>query len=212
MSIKAIFEQIFGRKKQVTSRDLKVALLGLKRQARKKQLALRKLESKRNELIDRIKRARRDGRSLEVDVLWEELRQVRIDGAYARREARVLSLEMVGLTRYLRGIERLERSGRSTEIRTLIERVRSSGLDEKLRGQEVDEAAYLDELNATLEEVGLEIEAFEAEEIDPEKARFLEQIDAINAAESEGKIDEAVAREEQLAQQLEAEPLAESDL
>ena len=212
MGIKAIIEQIFGRKKEVTSRDLKVALLGLKREARRKQLAMRKLESRRSELIDRIKRARRDGRAIEVDMLWEELRQVRIDGAYLRREARVVSLEMVGLTRYLRGIERLERAGRSSDIRALVERIRASGLDEKLRGQEVDEAAYLDELNATLEEIGLEIDGFEAEEFDPEKARFLEQIDAINAAESAGNIEEAVAREEQLAEQLEKEPLAESDL
>ncbi len=212
MPIKGIFEQIFGRKQEVTSRDLKVALLGLKREARKKQIELRKLESRRRELIDRIKRARREGNALEVDVLWEELRQVRIDGAYAKREGKVLALEMVGVTRYLRGLERLERAGRESEIRKLIERVRTSGLDHKLRGQEVDEAAYIDELNATLDEVGIEIEGWEAEDVDPEKARFLEEIDAINEAESTGNIEEAVEREEKLSRKLDEEPLSEPEL
>jgi hypothetical protein len=211
MPIKGIFEQIFGRKKEVTSRDLKVALLGLKRDARKKQMQLRKLESRRSELIDRVKRARREGSSMEVDVLWEELRQVRIDGAYAKREGKVISLEMVGVTRYLRGLERLERAGRESEIRNLIERVRTSGLDGKLRGQEVDEAAYIDELNATLDEVGLEIEGWETEEEDPEKAKFLQEIDAINEAESAGNLDEALDREEKLSQKLEEEPISEPD-
>ncbi|GIW70692.1 MAG: hypothetical protein KatS3mg102_0234 [Planctomycetota bacterium] len=212
MPIKGIFEQLFGRKKEVTSRDLKVALLGLKREARKKRMQMRKLESRRSELVDRIKRARREGSGVEVDVLWEELRQVRIDTAYLKRESKVVALEMVGLTRYLRGLERLERSGDQNRIRSLIERVRVSGLDEKLRGAEVDEAAYIDELNATLDEVGIEIESWETEEADPDKARFLEEIDAINAAEAAGQLDEALEREEKLAKRLEEEPVSESEL
>lgn len=211
MPIRNMFEQLFGKKDDVSSRDLKVALRGLKRTGRRKQMELRKLSSKRIDLIDRIKVARRNGSSIEVDVLWEELRQVRIDSAYAKREAKVVSLETIGITRYLRGLERLERNNDQTRIRGLLERIRTSGLEKKLYGQEVDESAYLDELGAIMDDVGLEIETWEGEEEDPEKARFLEEIDAINTAEDSGEIEEAIAREENLSKKLEEDKIAEEE-
>jgi hypothetical protein len=204
-----IFDQLFGKKKEVTSRDLKVALMGIKRDRKKKHMELRKLALKRGDLIDKIKKSRREGNIMEVDVCWEELRQIRVDAAYAKREAKVLSLESIGLTRYMKGLERLEKTNDQSRIRSLIDRVRTSGLDEKLRGVEVDEMAYLDSLNATLEEVGLEIEDWEMEEEDPEKAKFLQDIDAINMAEEAGKIDEAAAKQQELDKRLEDEKVVE---
>jgi len=205
-----IFDQLFRRQKPVTTRDLKVALMGVKRDRRRKLMELRKLASRRGDLFERMKRARRDGNSPEVDVLWEELKQLRVDTAYAKREAKVLSLESIALTRYLKGLERLEKAGEPQKIQSLIEKIRASGLDEKLRGHEVDEMAFMDALNATLEEVGLEIENWEAEEEDPEKAKFLEEIDAINMAEQAGKLDEALAKEQALQNKLEEETEKES--
>ncbi len=198
-----IFEQLFKRKKEVTSKDLKVALLGLRRDGRKKQLELRKLAQKRGKLIERIKQSRREGNPIEVDVLWEELKQLRVDSAYAKRDAKILSLEAIGLTRYHRGLARLEKANDETRIQDLLARVRTSGLEEKLRGQQVDEDAYLDELNATLEDIGLEIDSQEFEEDDPEKTRFLQDIDAINLAEEAGELDQAFEKEQALSQRLE---------
>lgn len=204
-SIQGIFDQVFKRKKEVTSKDLKVALMGVKRERKKKHMEMRKLSAKRTDLIEKIKAARRDGNAMEVDVAWEEMKQLRIDSAYAKREAKILSLESIGLTRYMKGMERLERVGDTGKIKSLLDRVRTSGLDEKLRGAEVDEMAYMDSLNATLEEVGLEIEDFESDEEDPEKAKFLADIDAINMAEEAGKLDEAIAKESALQKKLEDE-------
>jgi hypothetical protein len=206
-----IFEQIFNRRKQVTSKDLKVALMGVKRDMKRKHLELKKLAAKRADMIERVKRGRKDGNSMEVDVLWEEMKQLRIDAAEAKREAKVLTLESIGLTRYLRGLTRLEKGKDETRIKSLLERVRTSGLDEKLRGEEVDEMAYLDTLNATLEEIGLEIEDREVEEEDPEKARFLAEIDAINMAEEAGKLDEALAKEQELHKKMEDQKVQEND-
>jgi hypothetical protein len=211
LGISGIFDQIFRRKKEVTSKDLKIALMGIKRDRRRKHLELRKLAAKRAEAIEKIKRGRKEGNTMEVDVLWEEMKQLRVDAAYAKREAKVLTLESIGLTRYLKGLERLEKNNDQGKIKALLERVRTSGLDEKLRGVEVDEMAYMDALNATLEEVGIEIEDWEADEEDPEKARFLAEIDAINMAEESGKLDEALAKEQSLHKRLEDEKLGEED-
>lgn len=200
-----VFDQLFKRKKEPTSRDLKVALMGLKRERRKKHMELRKLAAKRADAIEKIKRARREGNAMEVDVSWEELKQIQVDAAYCKREAKILSLESIGLTRYAKGMERLERNNDQGRIKALIDRVRVSGLDEKLRGVEVDELAYMDSLKATLDEVGLEIEEMDLDEEDPEKSKFLAQIDAINDAENSGKIDEAMAKEQELAKKLEEE-------
>jgi hypothetical protein len=204
-----IFDQIFRRKKEVTSKDIRVALIGVKRDRKRKHMELRKLSSKRAEVIEKIKKCRRDGNSMEVDVLWEEIKQLRIDSAYAKREAKVLTLEAIGLTRYLKGLERLEKQNDQGKIKALLERVRTSGLDEKLRGVEIDEMAYKDALDATLEEVGLEIEDWEGdEEEDLEKAKFLAEIDAINMAEEAGKLDEALEKEQRLQKKLEDEKIA----
>src|SRR3954470_24134077 len=97
-----IFDKLFRRKKDPTSKDLKVALMGIKRDRRKKTIELRKLAGKRGDILEKIKRARRDGNAMEVDVCWEEMKQLRVDAAYAKREAKVLSLESIGLTRYMK--------------------------------------------------------------------------------------------------------------
>ncbi|HVY61710.1 MAG TPA: hypothetical protein VHF22_08655, partial [Planctomycetota bacterium] len=99
-----VFEQLFKRKKDPTSKDLKVALMGLKRDRRKKQMELRKLAGKRSEVVERIKRARKDGNATEVDVCWEDMKQLQYDVAIAKREAKILSLETIGLTRYAKGL------------------------------------------------------------------------------------------------------------
>lgn len=203
-----LFDKLFGDPDEniVTSRDLKIALMGVKRERRKKQMEMKRLGMKKNETFGRIKKARREGNMEEVDFLYEELQQVKIDTAYCKREAKVLNLEGIGLQRYLRGLERLEKTSNRGRIRDLMERVRTAGLDDKLRGQTVDEEAYLDDLNMTLEDINIELEDVSlAEEGDPEKDKFLAQIDKIIALEEGGKDDIAVEEEEQLKDRLEQE-------
>jgi hypothetical protein len=203
-----IFDKIFGGEEEsvVTSRDLKIALMGVKRERRKKQMEMKRLGMRKNEMFGRIKKARREGNMEEVDFLYEELQQVKIDTAYCRREAKVLNLEGIGLQRYLRGVERLEKTSNKGRIRELMKKVRTAGLDEKLRGQTIDEETYLDDLNLTLEDINVELEDVSlAEEGDPEKDQFLEQIDKIIALEEGGNEQVAVEQEEQLKDQLEQE-------
>jgi hypothetical protein len=206
-----IIDQLFRRPKPVTAKDLKVSLLGLKRENRKKQLELRKLGARRAKVIDRARQLRKEGNQIELDLLWEEVRQLKVDTHFLKREAKIVSLETIALTRYSKAMERLERSNDGTRIQQLLNRVRTSGLEEKLRGQEVDEHAYLDELTATLDEIGVEIDSYETEDDDPEKASFLEALDAINTAEDAGRLDEAIEKQEILTKKLEDEGPAELD-
>jgi hypothetical protein len=203
-----IFDKIFnaGEDKVVSSRELKVALMGVKRERRKKQLEIRRLGMKQSELIGRVKRARREGNTEEVDFLYEELQQIRIDTSYAKREAKVLNLEGIGLQRYLRGVERLEKTSSRGRIRALMERVSKSALDEKLQGQTVNEEAYLEALETTLDDVKMELEDVAMnDEPDEDKMKFLNEIDEIIAAEEDGNLDAAVERETQLKAELEQE-------
>jgi hypothetical protein len=197
------FRNLF--EKAITARDLKVSLIRVDRDRKRKQLEVRKLSAKQGDLIDTVKKSRKEGNSLEVDYVWEELNGVKLDLAFLRRESRVLNLEGIALKRYIRGLERLEKADNRTGIKQLLDRTRKSGLDAKLAGQFVDEQGYLDELSAIMEEIGLEAEQFDMMEDDPAKARFLAEIDAINAAEEVGDFDAAVEKEEELKAELERE-------
>lgn len=203
----AIFDRIFGRKdKEITSRDLKVALLGVKRDVRRKQMEMRRNGKKRGQLIERIRRARKDGSKLDQDLLYDELRGINLDMQALQREAKLIMLEQVALSRYMRGMERLERTGDKGKVRSLIDKIATSGLEDKLRAGQIDEAAYMDSLNAQLEEFGIELEQLEEEtEEDEEKEKFFKEIDAINEAEDDGRLEEVVEREEKLKEKLDKE-------
>ncbi len=199
-----IFSRLFGQQeKPPTTRDLRVAQMGVQRERKRKQLEMRKLAVKRSQTLESIKKSRKNNNTMEVDFLWEELKHLKIEAAYLMKEARILNLESIGLQRYIRGMARLEKTGQSARVQSLIEKVRRLGLDEKLRGAEVDEAAYLDSLKESLDEIDLELETLDHElESDPEKAKLLAQIDLINAAEEKGDFETAKAQEDKLQEQL----------
>lgn len=190
-------------KKNVTSKDLKVELLKLERHRKRKYQEIRKLETKKNVLVENIKQSRKNGNHLEVDYLWEELQQLKMDTTYLQREMKVFNLEGIALKRYCRGLERLEKNNDRERVRKLLDRVRTSDLDTKLAQQQINEKEYLDELNLTMEEIGLEIEATESDEADPVKTKFLKEIDAINSAEEQGNYDKAFEKENLLKSSLE---------
>ncbi|MHC4473805.1 MAG: hypothetical protein ACYS99_22950, partial [Planctomycetota bacterium] len=145
--------------------------------------------------------------------LYEDLQAIKLDQALARREAKVLNLEAIGLKRYVRGLERLEKTTSKGRIRDLMQRVHMSGLDEKLRGQAVDEEAYIDALNATLADLNLELEDSELlyEEQDPDKEALLAELDEIIAAEEGGDVEIALQRETALQERMERETAGEAE-
>lgn len=196
------FQMLFGS--GLDLRKLKLKLREIERERRKYFLELRKLSASQTDLIEKIKGARREGNQFEVDYLWEELKAMKHDFAFSKRAAKVSNLEGIALKRYIRGLERLEKRKDKDGVNKLLQRIRNSGLDAKLALQSIDEAAYLDELNATLDDLGLEIEHDMSDE-DPEKERFLSEIDTINEAEGAGNFEEALKTEQELKQKLEAE-------
>ena len=175
--------------------ELKTSLLRVERDRRRKLAELQRLAGRQRVVVERIREGRRDGNSIEVDYLWEELKALRTDVAYVRREARVLNLEGIALKRYVRALERLERAGDKERASKLLERIRSSDLDRRLASLEVKDEEYIAELDAIFDEIGLEVGAYEDTSGDPEKDRFLEEIDALNAAEANGDLDAAQERE-----------------
>jgi hypothetical protein len=176
----------------------------VERERRKYFLDLRKLSASQTDLIEKIKGARREGNQFEVDYLWEELKSMKHDFAFNKRAAKVANLEGIALKKYIRGLERLEKRKDKDGVNKLLQRIRNSGLDAKLALQSIDEEAYLDELNATLDDLGLEVDA-EMSDDDPEKEKFLAEIDTINEAEGSGNFEEALKTEAQLKQKLESE-------
>ncbi|MBX3473496.1 MAG: hypothetical protein KF754_03870 [Planctomycetes bacterium] len=199
------FQMLFGS--GLDLRKLKVKLREVERERRKYFLDLRKLSASQTDLIEKIKGARREGNQFEVDYLWEELKSMKHDFAFNKRAAKVSNLEGIALKKYIRGLERLEKRKDKDGVNKLLQRIRTSGLDAKLALQSIDEEAYLDELNATLDDLGLEVDA-EMSDDDPEKEKFLSEIDTINEAEGSGNFEEALKTEAQLKQKLEKEDQA----
>ncbi|MHC4839671.1 MAG: hypothetical protein ACYTDT_01770 [Planctomycetota bacterium] len=196
------FRLLFGPK--VDLRKLKVKLREVERERRKYFMELRKLSTRQASLIEQIKRARREGNTIEVDYVWEELKDIKHDFAFNRRAAKVSNLEGIAMKKYIRGLERLEKRKDKDGVNKLLQRIRSSGLDAKLALQQIDEESYMDELNATLDDLGLEVDEGYGDE-DPEKLKFLSEIDTINVAEEAGSFDEALKAETDLRSRLESE-------
>lgn len=199
------FQLLFGQK--IDSRLLKVKLREVERERRKYFMEVRKLSARQSALIDQIKSARKDGNQIEVDYLWEELKDLKHDFAFNKRAAKISNLEGIALKKYTRGLERLEKRKDKNSIQKLITRVRNSGLDAKLALAQIDEEGYIDELNATLDALGLEVEEAMLDD-DPEKKQFLEEIDSIVEAESSGSFDEALKSEAELKRKLETDEKA----
>ena len=201
----AFFDLLFGS--GIDLRKMKVKLREVDRERRKYFMEMRKLSSRQSAMIEQVKRGRRDGNQIEVDYVWEELKDIKHDFAFNRRAARISNLEGIALKKYIRGLERLEKRKDKDGVSKLLQRIRTSGLDAKLAMQQIDEEAYMDELNATLDDLGLDIDADYVDE-DPEKARFLADIDVINEAEGVGNFDEALRAENELRQKLETDETA----
>ncbi len=197
------FRELFSR--PVTAKDLRNKLQEVEKSRREANLELGSLSRKQADLVERIKQQRKLGYSIEVDYLWEDLRAIKAESAMLRKEARILNLEGITLKRYTRGLERLEKKGDRESARKLMDRIKNSGLDARLASADVDDKAYLAELQSTLDDAGLADDIEDDFQDDPEKLKFLEQIDAINAAEDAGDLEEVLEKESKLKTELEKE-------
>ena len=142
------------------------------------------------------------GNQLEVDYLWEQFKQHRAEGTDIRREGRVYNLESLALGRTARALERLEKKKDRDGARNLIDRIRASGLPERISLDRDEQLRSLEEMNEILEEI-----TGEREEIaeDPEKAMFFAELDSISQVEREGDSEEAQERQEELLRRFEEE-------
>jgi len=190
--------------KPLTADELRPQLAKVARGRRRKMMELRKLSRKREKSIDGVRKARKAGDKLATDYHWEELKQIQFDAAYVRKEAKIANLEEIALKRYVRALEKLEKSRDTEGVKKLFAKIRSSGLEAKLAEQRIREQDYLDELNAIVALAGEELREEEIEE-DEEKVAFLAQIDQIIEAEDDGRKDEAKKHREALSKKLEAE-------
>jgi len=193
--------------KPLTSEELKQQLAKASRERKRKMLELRKMRRKRDKIIDEVRQARKANDNFEVDLLWEEIRQLKFDIYHAKREAKVANLEEIALKRYTRAMEKFERAKDTESIKKLFAKIRSSNLEDKLQEQKIREQEYLDELNAIVQLAEDELYEEEVEE-DREKASFLKEIDRIIEAEEKGKAEDAEKHRRALEERLEAEPEA----
>lgn len=195
-----LIKKLFGSR-EVSLRELKLALLRVERERKRKTESARRLEESTANVFEKTKAARGAGNHVEVDYLWEELKQVRTESALDRRQLRVLNLEAIALKRTVWGVEHLETKKDASGARALFRRLHESGLDDKLQAQEIREEEYLQELDDILADLNLTSTEVDDTD-DPEKAAFLAEIDAINAAEEVGATDIATDRQAGLKDRL----------
>ncbi len=200
-----ILRKIFGAPEPITVETLKSALSEAERDRRKSRVEVRKWERERKKLVGRMKTSRTEGNQLEVDYLWDQFKQHRVEGAEIRRDGRVFNLEALALGRTVRALERLEKKKDRDGARNLIERIRASGLPERIALDRDEQLRSLEEMNQILEEFTGEREEADA---DPEKAMFLAELDSIQEVESSGEAEEAKVREDELLRRFEEDPEA----
>lgn len=193
-----IFEKLFGRK-TLSIEELKEAAQQVEKDRRRNRREIRRWERKRKKTVDRMKQSRQEGNQLEVDYLWDELKEHRKMGSDLRREGRVYNLESIALRRTVNALERLERKSDQGGARQLLQRIQSSGLAERLAIDREDEIRHLEEMNAILDEFA---GTPEEEPEDPEKIMFLAELDSICEVEADGDSEGAAAREKELLQEF----------
>ena len=198
------FKTLFSKKPG--ARELKVALAKVDNERKKKQLELSRMFTTWERLRGEIIAARKTGKDYEVDYLYEDYKTSEIDIKMGKREVKVLNLEGIALKRYIRAMERLEKAKDKNGVQALLKRMQESSLDEKLMGAAVDEQAYMDELKANLDVAeSMMEEAAGVDDHDPEKAKFLSQIDDLISMEEGGELDQLRAKEDSLRRELEKE-------
>ncbi len=193
--MKGLFRKLLQGRNVLDLEELREALDVVEKDRRSNRREVRRWERKRKQTIERMKKERAEGNSMEVDYLWEEFKEHRRQGAELRREGRIFNVEGIALRRTVKSMERLERRKDKQGSRTLIDRIRASGLLERIAIEGESERQYLEEMNAILDEFD---GVSEEEKVDPEKAMFLAELDSIRKSEEEGDAEQASEKEEEL--------------
>jgi len=198
-----ILKKLFGAPEPITVESLKTALQQVERDRRKSRVSVRRWERERKKMLDKMKTARSEKNDLEADFVWEQFKQHRVEGAELRREGRVYNLEALALGRTVRALERLEKKKDREGARALIDRIRTSGLPERIALDQDEQLRSLEEMNEILEEFSGELDHSPE---DPEKALFFAELDSISEVEKSGESTEAKEREEELLRRFEEDP------
>ena len=162
---------------------------------------LRVLANRRRRLLEKAKKARKSGDEMTLDFVWEELKGLRTEAALLRKDARVAMLEELTLERVERTMKRLKKAGDEGRIKDVIHRLIESGIIAQIGQEQVSEDAYAEQLDAVLS-YATEATVEDTEE-DEEKAKFLEELDAIIDAEERGDKHEAKKRARRLEEAVE---------
>ncbi|MCA8959543.1 MAG: hypothetical protein KDC38_03475 [Planctomycetes bacterium] len=196
----ATFLQSLFSRRRLRLDDLQDALQEVDRERRRVRVEMRRWERQRRLVMERLKRARSTGNSVEVDYLWDELKAHRVSGHDLRREARGHNLEGLALRRAIRAIERLETQRDRIGAQRLLERFRESGVLERLALHDDSRENCLHEVSAILEELGGDSEPKE----DPEKAMFMAELDAISSTTGTEEPEASTDRERELLERFQA--------
>ncbi|MGA1201805.1 MAG: hypothetical protein ACO4BJ_02370 [Planctomycetota bacterium] len=199
----SLFRKLFSTSAEPDLESLRGTLGEVERERRRSRVGIRRWERQRRQLVDRMKRSREEGNPLEVDYLWEQFKQHRSEGVDLRREGRLHNLEALALGRTIRALERLEQKRNRDGARSLLDRLRASGLMERALLDRDEQLRRLEEWDEVLEQFE---SGDEERKSDPEKALFLAELDSISEVERAGEADEARTREDELLRRFEAEP------
>ncbi len=164
-------------------KKMKLQFESLDRERKKVKQDYEKIASKSTQLVDKIMASRKQGDAMEVDYLWDEIKSVRSEAMFLKRESKRSNLEYLTMRRYITGLERLERAKDPSTIRRFIKNMGVSSAS-KIMESDIEQQEYLEEMSAIMEAFGESESDFEFG--DPEKDKFLEQIDLIITAEVEG--------------------------
>jgi len=186
---------------KVDLEEVEAAVVSAQTRRRRLFRRLRVLANRRRRLLERAKRARKRGDKMEIDFIWEELKGLRTEAALLRKDARVAMLEELTLERVERTMKRMQKTGEEGRIKDVIKRLIESGILAKIGQEQVSEDAYAEELDAVLSYTAESV--IEEPEEDEEKAKFLEELDAIIEAEERGDRHEAKRRVRRLEEAVE---------
>ena len=200
--MKSILQRLFQGSKVVSREELEEALDTIDKDRRKSRREVKRWERKRRQMVDRMKKLRTEGNDLEVDYVWEEFKEHRRLGQDLKRDGKIYNIEGIALKRTIKALDRLERRKDDSSARRLLERLRASGLLERVALERETELHYLEEMNAILDEFD---GVTEEEKQDPEKALFLAELDHIRKVEDDGDTEGAAERQDELLERFEQE-------
>jgi len=200
-TMKDWFSGIFNR--GLDLQNMKVTLRLAERERQKTFAEMRKHDARQTQLINDMKSARKNGNNLQVDYLYEELKQTKHEMALAHRTGRIANRQTILLKRAIYAFERKAKAKDKNSIQGMIERLSNAGLDKMIASTSVSDEEYVARLDELLGTTEFDDSMMLADDMDDNKSKLLSELDAINAAEEQGNFEIAVEREKEIKRMLE---------